>query len=109
MPWRTCRRPLVVLALTRADPALELARLRAGGGLAELRASELAFTTAEAHGLLVERGHLELGAEEIDVLVGRTEGWPAALVLAGLWLRTVDDPARSVRQFGASSASWAST
>ena len=89
-----------LLALTRADPALDLAGLRAGGGLAELRASELAFTTAEAHGLLVERGHLALGAEEIDVLVGRTEGWPAALVLAGLWLRTVDDPARSVRQFG---------
>ena len=43
---------------------------------------------------------VELGAEEIDLLVERTEGWPAALVLAGLWLRTVDDPARAVRQFG---------
>ena len=38
--------------------------------------------------------------EEIDVLVERTEGWPAALVLAWLWLRTVEDPARAVRAFG---------
>ena len=45
-------------------------------------------------------GQLELGAEEIDVLVERTEGWPAALVLAWLWLRTVEDPARAVRAFG---------
>ena len=34
------------------------------------------------------------------MLVERTEGWPAALVLAWLWLRTVEDPARAVRAFG---------
>ena len=34
------------------------------------------------------------------MLVERTEGWPAALVLAGLWLRTVDDPGRAVHEFG---------
>ena len=34
------------------------------------------------------------------MLVERTEGWPAALVLAGLWLETVDDPAQAVRAFG---------
>jgi LuxR family transcriptional regulator, maltose regulon positive regulatory protein len=89
-----------VVALTRVDPALRLAGLRAAGALAEVRAADLAFTTAEAYELLVARGHLELGPEEIEVLVERTEGWPAALVLAGLWLRTVDDPARAVRAFG---------
>ena len=89
-----------MVVLTRADPALALPRLRAAGALVELRANDLAFTPAEAHGLLVERGHLELGAEEIDLLVERTEGWPAALVLGGLWLRSMDDPARAVRQFG---------
>ena len=45
-------------------------------------------------------GRLELGAEEIEALVERTEGWPAALVLAWLWLRTVEDPARAVHGFG---------
>ena len=50
--------------------------------------------------LLVERGHVELGPEELELLVERTEGWPAALVLAGLWLRAVEDPDRAVRDFG---------
>ena len=90
-----------VIVLTRMDPALRLARLRAAGALAEVRASELAFNVTEARELLVVLGQLELGEEEIDVLVERTEGWPAALVLAWLWLRTMDDPARAVRAFGA--------
>ncbi len=89
-----------VVLVTRVDPALKLARLRAAGALAEVRGADLAFDTAEARELLVVLGHLKLGAEEIGVLVERTEGWPAALVLAWLWLRTVDDPARAVRAFG---------
>jgi LuxR family maltose regulon positive regulatory protein len=88
-----------VVLLARVDPALRLAGLRAAGALAEVRAADLAFTPAEAHELLVVLGQLELGAEEIDVLVERTERWPAALVLAWLWLRTVEDPARAVRAF----------
>jgi LuxR family maltose regulon positive regulatory protein len=89
-----------VVLVTRVDPALRLARLRAARALAEVRQAELAFTPAEAHELLVVCGHLELAAEQIDVLVKRTEGWLAALVLAWLWLRTVDDPARAVLAFG---------
>lgn len=89
-----------VVLVTRVDPALGLARLRAAGALAEVRRADLAFTPAEAHELLVVLGHVGLAAEEIGVLVERTEGWPAALVLAWLWLRTADDPARAVRAFG---------
>ena len=89
-----------VILVTRVDPALSLARYRAAGLLAELRARELAFTRAEAHELLVTRGKIELGADEIEQLVEQTEGWPATLVLAGLWLRAVDDPAAAVRAFG---------
>ena len=66
----------------------------------ELRAADLAFTSPEAHALLVDRVELELSDEQVDVLVERTEGWPAALVLAGLWLRTVDDPSSAVSEFG---------
>ncbi len=90
---------LHLVLVTRVDPALRLARLRAGGALIEVRQADLAFTPAEARELLVGLGHLELAAEQIDVLVKRTDGWPAALVLAWLWLRTVDDPARAVRAF----------
>ena len=88
-----------VVLLTRVDPALKLARLRAAGAVAEVRQADLVFTAAEANELLVVLGHLTLGADELDVLVERTEGWPAALVLAWLWLRSVDDPARAVRAF----------
>ena len=89
-----------IVLLTRVDPVLRLARLRAAGGLTELRAADLAFNAAEANELLTVLGDLDLGAEEVDLLVDRTEGWPAALVLAWLWLRTVVAPARAVRAFG---------
>ena len=89
-----------VIVVTRIDPALGLARLRAAQELTELRASELAFTSREAHALLVDRFGLELGDGQIDILVERTEGWPAALVLAGLWLRSVDEPSSAVASFG---------
>ena len=89
-----------LIVITRIDPALGLARLRAGGALAELRADELAFTVAEARELLVERGKVRIGDGEVELLHARTEGWPAALVLATLWLRRVPDPLAAVREFG---------
>jgi ATP/maltotriose-dependent transcriptional regulator MalT len=91
---------LHVVLMARVDPALRLARLRAADELVEVRGDELAFTADEARELLVVLGRLGLGVEEIEVLVERTEGWPAALVLAWLWLRRVEDPARAVRAFG---------
>ena len=88
-----------VVLLTRVDPGLRLARLRAAGAVVEVRGAELAFAPVEARELLVVLGRLELGAEEIDMLVKRTEGWPAGLVLAWLWLRNVEDPMGAVRAF----------
>ena len=89
-----------LVLISRADPALRLARLRASGTLVEVRTEQLAFTPAEATELLVGKGRLELGEDEIQVLMRVTEGWPAALVLAGLWLRTVADPVSAVHAFG---------
>jgi len=89
-----------LIAITRADPALELARLRARGALNEVRAGDLAFTPAEARELLVDRAGLELDDEQIRILRNRTEGWPAAVYLAALWLRSVEDPDRAVLEFG---------
>ena len=89
-----------LIAITRADPALELARLRARGALSEVRAGDLAFTVAEARELLVDRAGLELDDEQIEILRNRTEGWPAALYLAALWLRSVEDQHRAVLEFG---------
>jgi LuxR family transcriptional regulator, maltose regulon positive regulatory protein len=89
-----------LIVMTRADPALPLARMRARGALVEIRAGDLALTTAEMRELLVDRGGLALEQDDIEILRERTEGWPAAVYLAALWLRTVDDQRRAVREFG---------
>ena len=74
--------------------------MRAAQQLTELRASDLAFTVDEAQTLLVEHGGLALTSEQVAALVDRTQGWPAMLVLARLWLQGVDDPASAVSRFG---------
>ena len=60
----------------------------------------LALTAEEARDLLVERGGLALGPDEVEVLRERTEGWPGALYLALLWLRGVENQHEAVREFG---------
>jgi LuxR family transcriptional regulator, maltose regulon positive regulatory protein len=91
-----------LIVISRSDPGIGLARLRGHGDLLELRAAELALTLAEARELVVERGRIELGPDEVELLWERTEGWPAALVCACIWLRSVDDAPRAVRDFGGS-------
>src|SRR5215216_3315752 len=84
------RPPGLHLVLTsRADPPLALARLRARGQLAELRAGDLRFTAEEAAALLREAvgPDLPLRQESVAALTERTEGWVAGLQLAGLSLR----------------------
>src|SRR5689334_8034009 len=63
----------LVLA-TRSDPALPLARLRAGGDLAEVRSDDLRFTASEAHHLLNDVFGLGLADADIRLLHRRTEG-----------------------------------
>ncbi len=90
-----------VLASTRSDPAIGLPRLRARRALAEVRARELAFTVAEASELIAREG-IALSGESVELLVERTEGWPAGLYLAVLWLRDLDDPDAGVHAFAGS-------
>lgn len=80
-----------MVALTRSDPSIGVGRLRARRTLTEIRARDLAFTVEEASELLVREG-IGLSAESDTLLVKRTEGWPAGLYLAALWLRDLDDP-----------------
>jgi LuxR family transcriptional regulator, maltose regulon positive regulatory protein len=87
-----------VVASTRSNPRIGLARMRARRALAELRARELAFTVEETRELLVREG-IDLSGEGVELLAERTEGWPAGLYLAALWLRDLDDPERGVREF----------
>ena len=70
----------------RAQPPLRVARLRAEGKIVEIGPRELSLTAEEASSLLRGAG-LTLGEGEIAELYRRSEGWPAGLYLAALYLR----------------------
>jgi LuxR family transcriptional regulator, maltose regulon positive regulatory protein len=84
--------PRVQLAvITRADPPLPLARLRASGDLTEIRARELGFTPAQAAEFVHAVAGVRLSPSDAVDLVERTEGWPAGIYMVALSLR--DHPA----------------
>jgi ATP/maltotriose-dependent transcriptional regulator MalT len=84
---------------TREDPALPLARLRAGGHLTELRAVDLRFTYTEAAAFLTQGMGLPLSAEDIAALERRTEGWIAGLQLAAISMQGHKDTTSFIRSF----------
>jgi LuxR family maltose regulon positive regulatory protein len=88
-----------VAILTRADPPLELARMRAAGEMVEIRARELRFDIPQAAALISNVAAVELADHDLADLVERTEGWPAGLYLAALSLRGHPSPGAFVRQF----------
>ncbi|MCK4792733.1 MAG: hypothetical protein KAV87_53890, partial [Desulfobacteraceae bacterium] len=89
-----------IVILTRADPALPLARLRAKGDLVEIRARDLAFGVDEAVEFLNTSMQLDLLEDEIKILMGRTEGWIAGLQLAALSLQGREDVSQKISTFG---------
>ena len=88
-----------VVITSRIDPPLPLARLRARGHLAELRAADLRFTPDEASAFLNDVMGLKLSADEVAALEARTEGWIAGLQLAALAMRDRDDAAGFIASF----------
>ena len=88
---------VLLLLLTRAPPALRVARLRSQGLLVEIGANELALTGPEARRLLDALDVPPLDEGELATLIARTGGWPAVVYLAGLWLRQAGN--RSVQAF----------
>jgi LuxR family transcriptional regulator, maltose regulon positive regulatory protein len=88
---------------SRSDPPLPFARLRASGGLFELRAADLGFTEAETAEMFGGASGLDLAPDSIATLHRRTEGWPAGLYLALLSVRDVSDPTAALVEFGGSS------
>ena len=93
---------LRVVVSSRADPPLPLARLRARGQLAELRAADLRFTSEEAAALLGQAAGPGLPGTAVTALVARTEGWAAGLQLAALSLQGHTDAAGFVAAFSGS-------
>jgi len=88
---------LRLLVASRMDPLLPLHRYRLAGYLAEVRASDLAFSLDEAALLLDQHGAL-LTADAVENLTERTEGWAAGLRLAAISLATHPDPDLFVKE-----------
>jgi LuxR family transcriptional regulator, maltose regulon positive regulatory protein len=96
--------PAVQLVLvTRAEPPLPLARLRAAGELAEVRAVDLRFASAHAAELVATVAGLQLSPADLAELVDLTEGWPAGISLMALSLRGHASPSSVIRQFSGDS------
>ena len=92
--------PGVQLAIaTRTDPRLPLGRLRAAGRLLELRATDLAFSAWETGELLRHRFAVDVDDVSVELLRRRSEGWPAAVHLAGVSLQRAADATEFIGRF----------
>jgi len=82
---------LYLVLLTREDPPLPLARLRANNLLTEIRARDLRFSVDDVGRFLDEVIGLALSGPDIAKLEEKTEGWIVGLQLAGLSLKEQDN------------------
>jgi len=87
---------LHVVVSSRMDPLLPLHRYRLTGDLTEIRASDLAFTVAEAR-LLMAQHRVDLSTESLERLTRRAEGWAALMRLAAISMDGHDDPDQFVK------------
>ena len=105
-----CRAALSVLAdhvpdgsrlafVGRAPPPLRIGRLRAEGKIMEIGPDDLSLTCGEASSLL-RNVDLALAEKDVAELHKRTEGWPAGLYLAALYLRDGGSLVSAVSSFG---------
>ncbi len=87
-----------LVVATRTEPALPIGRLRAHRELTEFGRSDLLMTKTEC-GALLAGLDLSLSPRQLDSLVRHTEGWPAALYLAGLALSEEPDLGKGIARF----------
>jgi LuxR family transcriptional regulator, maltose regulon positive regulatory protein len=94
---------LHLLVASRMDPLLPLHRYRLTGELAEIRASDLAFSTPEARALMAQHG-VTLSPAPLEALIAKDEGWAAGLRLAAMSMENHPDPDRLASGFGATNS-----
>jgi LuxR family maltose regulon positive regulatory protein len=90
---------LHLILITRVDPPLSLARLRAHDQLVEIRASDLQFSSEEATMLFNDVMKLNLKPEQVEALNRRAEGWIVSLNLAALTLKGQPSSERVIERF----------
>lgn len=78
---------LQLVLVTREEPPLPLARLRARRQLREIDLHDLRFTSEEVKTFLTQVMGLDLTLDQIRLLEEKTQGWVAGLQMAGLSLQ----------------------
>ncbi|HEY1821214.1 MAG TPA: LuxR C-terminal-related transcriptional regulator [Trebonia sp.] len=85
----------LVLA-SRCDPPLRLHRMRLAGELCEVRDRDMYFSLDDSRSLMANFD-VRLPDADLALLHQRSEGWPAALQMAMLSLRSGADPVRTAQ------------
>lgn len=91
-----------MVLLSREDPPVPMARMRALHQIVEIRLDELRFTPEEAAFFLNRVMHLDLTVQQIRALEARTEGWIAGLQLAALSMQNIQDRVGFIQAFSGS-------
>ena len=84
-------RNLHLIIVSRKDPALSLASLRAYQLLNEIRMRELKFSSEDTLAFMAQTIDFPLQANNIQRLQDRTEGWPVGIRLVTLALKHQDN------------------
>jgi LuxR family maltose regulon positive regulatory protein len=75
---------LHLVFITRSEPSVSLARLRAQNQLLEVDASALRFDLDETRQFLEQENIRRIEASDVRILHAKTEGWPAILRIIAL-------------------------
>jgi len=95
-------RLMKLVLITREDPPIPLAKVRANKELLELRISDLRFTEEEVKAFFLQQLNLPLQEEQLQLLFKRTEGWIAGLQLTALSIRGHEDASEFIEAFTSS-------
>ena len=92
-----------LVLITREDPLVPIAGLRAKNQVLEIRQDRLRFTVKETDDFMYQVMQLKLTDAEIHALEQRTEGWIAGLQLVGITLQGLKDKGSFIQEFTGSS------
>ena len=92
--------PLRLVMVTRRDPPLPLASMRASGRVNDVRLQDLEFSPSDCAAFLEATAGLSVSEEALANLRRQTEGWAVGLRLVALHLRDEDDPDGFLKELG---------
>ena len=98
-------RPLQYVIGTRQGPGLRLSGLRVRSQLLELGVEQLQFDAKEVAQFYRSRLGRDLPTQDLQALLTKTEGWPAALELAALVLAGSSKPEAFIQHFAGTDTS----